>query len=45
MTSFWDAAFCNLVEISRRFRGANCLYHEVDDHSVSEAVIFKLAVI
>jgi hypothetical protein len=26
MTAVWDIASCSLVEVGRRFRGANCLH-------------------
>jgi hypothetical protein len=28
MTTFWDTAPCNLVEVDRRFRGAYRLHHQ-----------------
>jgi hypothetical protein len=31
MTVFWNAEVCSLVVTDRRFRGAYCLHHQVDD--------------
>jgi hypothetical protein len=33
MTVFWDVAPCSLIEVYRRFRGACCLHHQVDESS------------
>jgi hypothetical protein len=31
MAVFWDVAPCSLVDNDRRFRGAYCQYHHLDD--------------
>jgi hypothetical protein len=37
MTTVWDMAPCNLVEVYRRFRDAYCL-HQYDHHHVEVSV-------
>jgi hypothetical protein len=31
MIAFWNIAPCRVVELDRRFRGANCLRHQGDE--------------
>jgi hypothetical protein len=37
--SFWDVAPCSLVQVHRRFRGAQCLHHQGGESS-QKVVIF-----
>jgi hypothetical protein len=39
MTAFWDIAPCSLVEVDRRFRGANYLHHQGLEYGLVAVVL------